>query len=367
MSQPKVFYQWSEALAQQMHHLSRPQALVLAAFSLGVALAKCCTLSVVAESLVFLGKPDSVERRLQRFLANPNLCWQQSAQALAAWVLASLSSHKVLVLLVDETSLKERLKVMAVSLAYRNRALPLAWWCYRQTAWPMGQVELITTLLKWVAKGVPKGSVVLVEADRGIANSPKLLAAIEALGFYYLVRVGWQVRLRLAEAGVVPFGRLVAKRGQRWRGRVEAFKKAGWLPCFAVGQWRAGYKEPWLLLTNYPPAQGTWYGLRMWKELAFRDFKSSGWQWQKSHVWQPEHANRLWLVLALAYVWVLSLGTLVVRSKAWLRELSRGKGQRHSVFQLGLRWLKRWLALGRPLFYALVLMPHLPICPKSVV
>jgi hypothetical protein len=51
-------------------------------------------------------------------------------------------------LLIDETSLQEHLKVMAVGLAYRGRAIPLVWWGYRPEAWPMGQVALILTLLQ---------------------------------------------------------------------------------------------------------------------------------------------------------------------------------------------------------------------------
>jgi hypothetical protein len=367
MSQQKVLYQWFEQVAHHMPHLSRPQGLVLAAFSLGLALARRCTLSVVAESLPCLGKPDTVERRLQRFLSNEKITRQECCQALACWVLTSLAATDLVVLLVDETSLKERMKVMAVSLAYRGRAIPLAWWCYHQEAWPMGQVELITTLLKWVAQGVPQGSTVLVEADRGIGTSPELLRKIEALGWYYLVRVQGQVHLRLAQGQEVPFRTLVPKRGKRWQGAVYAFKKAGWLPCWAEGQWPAKYQEPWLLLTNYPPAQGRWYGLRMWEELAFKDFKSSGWQWQRSHVWDPERADRLWLVMALAYGWMISLGTRVVRAPKLLKELSRGKRWQHSVFHLGLRFLKRWIEKSRRLFYELVLIPHLPTCPKSVV
>jgi hypothetical protein len=45
-----------------------------------------------------------------------------------------LADTRVVVLLVDETSLQERLQVMAVNLAYRARGMPLGWWCYRPTA-----------------------------------------------------------------------------------------------------------------------------------------------------------------------------------------------------------------------------------------
>jgi hypothetical protein len=182
-----------------------------------------------------------------------------------------------------------------------------------------------------------------------------------------LVRVQGTVRLRLAEGRAVPFAHLVPQPGHRWRGEVAAFKKAGWRRCWAVGQWHRPHQEAWLLLTNWPQAQGNWCGLRMWEEAAFRDQTSNGWQWQRSHVWDPEHANRLWLVMALAYAWTRSLGTRVLRQGPLRRELTRGKGWRRSVLQLGLRLLTRQVALGRRLWYELWLIPHLPVLPKSVV
>jgi hypothetical protein len=75
----------------------------------------------------------------------------------------------------------------------------------------------------------------------------------------------------------------------------------------------------------------------------------------------------LWLVLALAYVWVLTLGTRVLRTPAWRQELTRGRRGRYSVFHLGLRWLTRWLTLGRRLWFELWLIAHLPRCLKTVV
>jgi Transposase DDE domain len=218
-----------------------------------------------------------------------------------------------------------------------------------------------------VAPAILSGSRVLVQADRGLGTSPALLQAIAAHGWYFLVRVQRQVRVRLANGRVLPLGRLVPKAGRRWGGWVEAFKNAGWLRCWAIGLWRQPDQEPWLLLTNWPEAQGQWYGWRRWEELAFRDFKATGWQWQRSHIRAPEPANRLWLVLALAYVWALSLGIHVLYRPALRRELARGRSGRLSVFHLGLRLLTRWLALGRRLVYTLLLIAHLPTYHRSVV
>lgn len=368
MNQYQTLYQWIKEIARNMNDLSQPQAKNLAAFSLGIALAKQCKLRAVAEELYALGKPDSVERRLQRFLDNENVCWKQTSEALASWVIGSLmplAENELIVLLVDETSLKDKLKVMAVSLAYHKRAIPLVWWAYPNDQWPMGQVELIKTLLQSVCKVIPNEyrCQVLVQADRGIGTSPELLEAIQELGFYYLVRVQRQVHLILPDGSEseVVFGDLVNKVGSKWSGKVYAFKKAGWLSCWAVGQWKAGHEEPWLLLTNFPKAEGNWYALRMWQEVAFKDFKSNGFNWQRSHVWIDDHCNRLWLAMAVAYLWVISMGSRVIYSKELRGELTRGTKERLSIFQLGLSFLKRWIKLERELCYDLWLISHLPI------
>lgn len=367
MSQLRALYQWHKQVGNSMPHMTKPQIKVLSSFSFGVATIRRCTLSVVAEALYVLGKPDTVERRLQRFLANPRIDWSQCCKALARWVIGSLRTDGPIVLLVDETSLHDRLKVMAVSLAYQGRALPLAWWCYPQEQWPKGQVELIVTLLRWVGEGIGHGREVLVQADRGIGNSPDLLRALDGMGWYYLVRVAKNVRLKVDEGDPVIFKSLIDKPGDRWQGQVDAFKKAGWIRCWAEAQWKQGHAEPWLLLTNYPDARGSWYGMRMWEELAFRDFKSYGWQWHRSRVWNAERANILWLVMAIAYVWVLSMGTHASGCQRLRRELTRGKKRRISLFTLGLRFLQRRLGLGQPLIYNLRLSPYPTTLQKSVV
>ena len=52
-------------------------------------------------------------------------------------------------------------------------------------------------------------------------------------------------------------------------------------------------------------AEAAWYGLRMWIEHGFEQFKSGGWQWQKSRMTDPDRASRLWLAIAVATRWVV--------------------------------------------------------------
>lgn len=136
MSQQDIVYQWYRAVRKEMTPLSKPQAFNLAAFSFGLARARRCTLRFIAEQLWCLGKPDSMERRLQRLLANQKMQRPECTAALTAWAVQSLPQEGRVVLLVDETSLQDKLKVMVVRLAYRRRALPLAWWCYPRSDGP---------------------------------------------------------------------------------------------------------------------------------------------------------------------------------------------------------------------------------------
>ncbi len=182
MSQQQTLYHWCRCVSKQFPTLSKPQAWVLAAFSFAVALSRRCALPAAAEALPGWGKPDSLERRWQRFLSNSHVDWSRGCTALTRWVMGSLTPTCRVVLLVDETSLRQKLKVMAVSLAYRGRAIPLAWWCYPNDRWPMGQVKLVCTLLNQIAPAIPPGGTVVVEMDRGLGNSPTLLRAIAKRG-----------------------------------------------------------------------------------------------------------------------------------------------------------------------------------------
>ena len=71
----------------------------------------------------------------------------ESCERLAWSVIRALPRKKPVILLVDETSLHDRLKAMVVSVAYEGRAVPVAMMTYHQTKWPMGQVEMIAKTL----------------------------------------------------------------------------------------------------------------------------------------------------------------------------------------------------------------------------
>ena len=123
-------------------------------------------------------------------------------------------------MVVEERSMRDEMEGVVVAVGYRGGAVALGWWCYRSDEWPMGEVELGTTLLGWVRDALHDSkqppSDVLVEADRCIGTSPTLLRAIEEMGFYYLMRVQRTVKLRLETGEEIAFGDTLTKPGKRW-------------------------------------------------------------------------------------------------------------------------------------------------------
>ena len=358
MSQVQQVYQWQEEIREHLP-LSKWQAMGLALLSLGIVWSEHSWVSKVAEHLGKFGLADSMERRLQRWLSNPRIGTRGCAQAWSAWVLSSLVERSQVILLVDLTSLSNRMDVMMIGLAYRERCIPLVWRCMvgHQT-WPKGQVELIGEMLRGLMMCLPADCRVILQADRGIGNSSDLVKAVSALGCHYLFRVSDTVRVHFGDPAVVlSLGDLIARR-RAWSGVGYVFKNGGWIHTHIYLYWRKTMDDPWCLITNAPTITGALYAVRMWQEEGFRDLKSGGWQWQRSLIRNPQYAERLLLALALAYGWTLAMGTRAIRAgKPILRRLTRGRKRTYSVFRLGLRHIRDCLANDCPLSMSLFFYP----------
>jgi hypothetical protein len=91
----------------------------------------------------------------------------------------------------------------------------------------------------------------------------------------------------------------------------------------------------------------------------FRDWKSSGWQWEGSQVRDLEHQERLLLGLAFATLLTLALGAAAAEQERQTKP--RGSRRRswagtHSLFRLGREafWQRLWQNTRRPICWELV-------------
>ena len=91
--------------------------------------------------------------------------------------------------------------------------------------------------------------------------------------------------------------------------RVSCFKTNP-LDCTLLARWDEGYKDPWLVVTDLEATKADiqWYSLRCWIECSYRDLKSDGWQWHKTRLQEPSRAERIWLAMAVATLWAVTMG-----------------------------------------------------------
>lgn len=324
------------------------QAKAFADLSFAMALAEHCHSGRLAKVAPGDTTPAATRRRHERLLANgrldPDSVWPQLARA----VLGGWAGGPV-VLILDETPNRNDLRCLKLTLAYRKRALPLLCACYAPGGEPEPMPRLIRRLFRRAAACVPAGAEVTLLADRGLAW-PQVVDACRELGWHFVIRLQGQTRVRTPDGRECSAAELAPHPGASWRGEALVFKKSGWRAGAVAACWLRDCDGPWLLVSDRDdgPRLFRRYAKRVWTEELFKDEKSSGFHWERSHVTDPEHAARLVLLIALATYLALALGSRVVQ--AGLRRLLESTRQRMlSYFRIGLDWLMFCLTHDRPL------------------
>jgi hypothetical protein len=117
-----------------------------------------------------------------------------------------------------------------------------------------------------------------------------------------------------------------------------------------VLHWEEGEDERWHLATDVEATQFTiqTYKMRMWIEEMYGDMKGHGFDLKMTYMRDPDRLSRLVLGVCWVYVWLVSLGSWVVKNG--VRRLVDRKDRRDkSYFRLGWSWLKHCLAQGQSL------------------
>jgi hypothetical protein len=338
----KLLYQLEQLLSGALPSLNSWQRANVALFSYGVIVAESCQQGVIARQVSCGEQVESTARRWRRWLDNAALDLESFFQEWSRWVVQAVGGEQV-TLLVDETKLRDRIGVMLVGLAWQGRCLPLAWRTYQansHTAYPAeGQVALIHKLLQMVQAGIGPTKSVLVLADRGIGCSPTLCRAVDQLGWHYLFRVTCQTKLVSPDTDYTIAQQV--QPGEIWAQSGTVFKRRGHIPAHARALWAVGYDQPWALVTNDATLTGHEYARRNWQEQSFRDLKSGGWQWGSSCIRSPHHMANLLVVLAVAYTWVVALGSQAVAAgcaQPLVRRAHASPRRLWSLFKEGLRY-----------------------------
>lgn len=315
----------------------------------GLQQGKGIHLSKIVQTWFLAGKVPSLVNRLNRFLNNSYLEPREWYRPLATGLLRVFEGQD-LRLLIDCTKVGFGHRLLSISLAYRKRSLPLVWCVYRGSKGHISADEQIK-LLRLVASLLPRAGQVYLLGDAGF-ESVELMRWLSKQQWRFVIRQNGRTKVSFEAQAWVKFNALALNKGQtRTLGWVRVTEKhrAGWY--WLVLHWAKGEDKPWYLLANFSTSAAKLirlYKLRMWTEQMYGDMKGHGFDLEATHLDDKQRISRLFLAVALTFVWLITLGSWLV--KRGFRHLIDVKSRRDkSYFRLGWDWVERCSRLDNPI------------------
>jgi hypothetical protein len=305
----------------------------------------------------------SAVRRLSRLLDNTAIQVREWYEPLARRLLECQvqTLRGEVRLIVDGTKVGFKHRLLMVGLAYRKRAIPIAWSWVRSEKGHSSSYKQ-RALLDYVRRLMPnEATQVSVVGDREF-GAIKVIEQLEEWGWYYVLR---QKRTHLvcskqqSQQWWRPLGELIERRGERvWLEGVLLSRLHAHQTNLLL-YWEGGEKEPWLLATNLLECRKalSCYRRRMWIEEMFADFKGHGFDLESTQLRHFARLSRLTLAVAMLYVWLVEHGAQVIK-RGQRRMVDRSDRRDYSVFRIGCNMLDRCLAQ--------VTRPPIRLLPRSL-
>lgn len=322
----------------------------LAFLMTGLHLSASIHLPKIASRGPMEGQIPSLVNRLRRFLDNPRVKVDEYYRQVASRLLQAVSAARAR-LVIDCTPLGSNHQLMMVALAYRRRTLPLGWQVMEGKK-GVSSARTQIRLLQRIAGCIPPDTEVIVIGD-GEFHAVKLMRWIRLQGWHLRLRLPSDTYIWLKEEGWVKLANLPIQPGQRqyypWI-RVTKEHNYGWLHLAIT--WDEGEDEPWYIITDQPADYRTLrdYAVRMWVDETFGDMKGHGFDLEATHLRHTDRLMRLVLAVCLVYVWLIALGSYVIK-RGWRKRVDRKDRRDLSIFQIGWRWLQRQLATAKSLYF----------------
>src|SRR5699024_79435 len=111
-------------------------------------------------------------------------------------------------------------------------------------------------LMDTVQAALPRACPVTLVGDRGVTG-PEVIAQCRRVGWHFTLRLNtgpthpvmWRASPQDADR---PVWSLVPRAGQRWSGRGQIYKTAGWVNVQLTIHWTKGAEAPWMLVSDQP-------------------------------------------------------------------------------------------------------------------
>ena len=340
----ELYHNWMQQICELRPNQRITQVRNFVWLMVGIYLSHSVYLSKIAVKIPGPAKLVSTTRRLSRFLDNPAINVREWYQPIAQrWLQAQWQCLGEIRLIVDGTKFGFKHQLLMVSLAYRKRAIPIAWtWVKHVRGHSNAHKQL--ALLNYVRTLLPRGATVFLVGDCEF-GSVETLKWLDQRSWYYVLCQKSDTCLWLEQSTEwKPFDSFIQKAGQSlWLGQGYLTAKEIY-PTNLLTHWQIGEKEPWYLATNLPDRAMAlkYYQRRMWCEELHGDLKKHGFNLESTMLHDSLRLSRLTLAVAFLYVWLISVGGRTIHDG--LRSLvDRNERRDLSIFQIGLRYIQRRL------------------------
>jgi hypothetical protein len=320
----------------------------LALMVLALAQSADCHLATLATVLPLEGQRENLIQRLRRWLKNRRLSQRVYYVPLVKYLFAHWQGDEV-ALVMDRTDLNDRWSLLVLGVAYGKRTLPLA-----RCLLPFGatKAELQIKLLKQIQPWLPDPKKVRITffGDAEF-RAVEVQRYCRRQGWHWQVGVKSDTLFRHANGPWQPLSDLPIAPGQRlYVQKIFLTREHNFGLVNLIVDWNPEEDTPrYIVLDQKADGQAWRRGRkRFWIEPTFRDWKSYGFDLEKSKLRNRRRLENMVLAMAVTTLWMIYLGQALTDSDQRTL-LEADHKQDYSLFRLGRDWLRRSLALGQPI------------------
>lgn len=315
----------------------------------GILQSESSNLSQIANYLPMETKAESRVTKIRRWLMNPQVNVWQFYKMILEHVLSGWSVMETFIILDGVMVFGDRWQIFRVSLQHGSRAIPLAWTIVEGKG--LVKVAKLKSMLEKVQRFL-KTHVTRVTflADAGFRDCD-WAHLCEKFGWNYAIRIACNTYITMSDGISDRLDNLVPVNCNRYFQEVLLTREAKLRTNVSV-TWttdKQGQPEMVAIITDQIACRARLreYDRRMCIEQSFRDDKSGGFDMEHTRLQHAERIDHLLLALAIATLWCHELGEFVLTQGETFRcQVDPAHERTLSLFQLGLRWLKRTLATG---------------------
>lgn len=248
--------------------------------------------------------------------------------------------EKELVFVIDGSIVGRGCQTLMLSVLWKKKAIPVVWKTIQAPKghFPESDHLQLLKLLEDILKTLPNVRCVML--GDGEYDGSKWIQQLQNMNFEYVLRTAKDTLLTNQEQEIFQPKKLeVGKESFLY---IPDCKLSSQVKTHFVLWHERTFKDPVCLLTNQEIGQMAigYYRKRFKIETLFKDFKSEGFNLHKSKMTDPERLNRLIIVCALAYLWLIGMGAAIFTKKSWIKKVYKVQKDTQNLFTHGKRLYK---------------------------